>query len=237
MQNKTVFASAILGVALIASALVFGLFFYEARRSVHTVKVVGIGVQRYESDTVKWNITISESVGLDQLDVAYRRLKVKTTKLIDLLTGAGVNKEDITVKPINSYPQYNRDGVVTGYKADQNVYALARDIDKIEQLALNPETMFQEGVVIANSNLEYFYSDVDRLKKDLLASATTNARERALQILKDTDLKLGKLLSLRTGVFQITEPFSTATADMGIYDTSSRKKEIKVTVHAEFQLD
>jgi len=237
MQNKTVAASVILGVGLIVSALVFGLFFYESRKQVNTVKVVGIAVQRYESDLVKWNMTIDESVGLDQLDVAYRRLKARMDKLIKLLTDTGVQKDDITVKPVNSYPQYNRDGVVTGYKAEQYVYALAKDIDKVEQLALNPEAMSQAGVVITNSNLSYFYSQVDQLKKDLLASATTNARERAVQILKETDMKIGKLLSLRAGVFQITEPYSTAISDHGIYDTSSRKKEIKVTVHAEFQLE
>ena len=237
MQNKTVTASVILGVGLVVSALVFGLFFYESRKQVNTVKVVGIAVQRYESDIVKWNMTIGESVGLDELDVAYRRLKTRMNKLTKLLIDAGVQKDDITVKPVNSYPQYNRDGVITGYKAEQYVYALAKDIDKVEQLALNPEAMSQEGVVITNSNLSYFYSDVDRLKKDLLASATTNARERAAQILKETDKKIGKLLSLRAGVFQITEPYSTAVSDHGIYDTSSRKKEIKVTAHAVFQLD
>ncbi|MCL7972923.1 MAG: SIMPL domain-containing protein, partial [marine benthic group bacterium] len=42
------------------------------------------------------------------------------------------------------------------------------------------------------------------------------------------------IASARAGVFQITEPFSTDVAAYGIYDTSSRKKEIRVTVHAVF---
>ena len=41
----------------------------------------------------------------------------------------------------------------------------------------------------------------------------------------------------RAGVFQITEPYSTEVSGMGMYNTSTRRKEITVTVHASFALD
>jgi hypothetical protein len=38
-------------------------------------------------------------------------------------------------------------------------------------------------------------------------------------------------------VFQITEPFSTEVTDYGVHSTSTRSKEITVTVHATFSVD
>ena len=45
------------------------------------------------------------------------------------------------------------------------------------------------------------------------------------------------IASARSGVFQITEPFSTEMADYGVHNTSTRSKEITVTVHATFEVD
>ena len=43
-------------------------------------------------------------------------------------------------------------------------------------------------------------------------------------------------MAARAGVFQITEPYSTEVSDYGVHNTSTRVKEITVTVHATFLL-
>ena len=68
--------------------------------------------------------------------------------------------------------------------------------------------------------------------KELVSLETMNAKERAEKMLEQTDVKLGKLISVRSGVFQITEPYSTEVSSLGIYDTSTRKKQISVTASA-----
>ena len=77
---------------------------------------------------------------------------------------------------------------------------------------------------------------MDEIKKQLLGKATQHARDRAGEIISSTDLKIDKLISARSGVFQITEPYSTEVSGYGIHNTSSSTKNIKVTVSAEFSL-
>jgi len=78
----------------------------------------------------------------------------------------------------------------------------------------------------------------EEIKKQLLSYATKNARERAEEIVAMTESgKIGKMLSARAGIFQITEPLSTDIAGYGIHSTSTRKKTIKVTVNAVFSID
>jgi hypothetical protein len=75
------------------------------------------------------------------------------------------------------------------------------------------------------------------LKKELLGKAIINAKERATEILNASGNSVGKLLSARSGVFQITEPLSTEVAGYGLHSTSTKKKNIKVTVSAELNID
>ena len=53
-------------------------------------------------------------------------------------------------------------------------------------------------------------------------------------ILKEGGHKVGKMTWSQAGVFQIIEPYSTEVESYGMYNTASRKKEIKVTVHATY---
>jgi hypothetical protein len=85
--------------------------------------------------------------------------------------------------------------------------------------------------------LQYFSTRLADIKQDLLAKATRDARARAEKILSGTERSLGKVTSLRAGVFQITEPYSTEVSGYGMYSTQTREKEITVTVHASFTID
>ena len=74
------------------------------------------------------------------------------------------------------------------------------------------------------------------IKRELLAEATKDARKRAEEIAANSEATIDKINSARSGVFQITEPYSTEVSDYGIYSTSTRIKDITVTVHVSFTL-
>jgi uncharacterized protein len=103
-------------------------------------------------------------------------------------------------------------------------------------LPSTPALFVDGGVTFDNSTMEFYSSKIEEIKKQLLGKATQNAFERAEEITSSTDLKVDKLISARAGVFQITEPYSTEVSDFGIHNTSSARKNIKVTVSAEFTL-
>lgn len=225
----------IVGLALVLSATILGVFFYQARQPQHTASVTGSASAEFEADTVKWSITLRETATPNQIKEGYLRLEESTKKLLSELQSKGITKNDITVKPINAYKEYDNTGF-SGYNLEQSIMVISTDIDKIESWALSPSGLLESGIIIQYSNLEYFYSDIDNLKKDLISDATVNARDRAQKMLVNTDLTLGKIRSIRSGVFQITEPYSTMVSSSGIYDTSTRDKQISITVHAVFEL-
>jgi len=226
-----------LAVGMVLAALIFGLFFYGARHAENTVSVRGAATERFQSDMVKWRVTLSQVAGLNDMKSGYRRLSRDITLLKSLLASAGIDSANVSIQPISSYSNYDRDGQITGNTLQQAVFVITSDIDAIDDLALNPEELIEKGVVLQSSRLEYFYSGLAEIKTELLAAATEDARRRAEKIVENSGVAIGKVTALRAGVFQIREPFSTEISDYGMHNTQTREKDITVTVHASFAID
>jgi len=236
MKNNIIVSALIISIALVTSAFVFGEFLYKSREQVKTIKVVGSEKEFYEADMVKWKMSLEEVSKVNEVKKGYEKLKEKKEKLMKVLLEKGIQKENITFKPINVYDDYDRNGQVSGNKLNQQVYIISKKVELIEKIAINPTELFEKNIFVKYSNLEYFNSKVDEIKKELLAKATVNAKERAEKILENTDIKVDKMMSVRAGVFQITEPYSTRMESYGVYNTSTKKKQIRVTVHTVFTL-
>ncbi|NLW56173.1 MAG: SIMPL domain-containing protein [Firmicutes bacterium] len=227
----------ILGVSLIISAVIFGSYFYRAQSPGQTISVVGAASQDFEADQVKWTLNIEEEVLGDNLTAGYVKLQAIREKIFALLETKGIGRDSITLKPAHVFKEYDYTAnarVFRGYQFQQTIYVITDQVDAVEEMAFNPVELLDGGTI--NSNLEYFYSDIDELKKELVGEATRNARERAEKMVEQTDVKIGKIVSVRSGVFQITEPNSTRVEAYGIHDTSTRQQQIRVTAHVTFSL-
>jgi hypothetical protein len=223
----------ILGISFVVGAAVFGNYFYRSRAQDNTIRVVGAATKRYESDIVKWRISVGRNTGLGDASVGYADTRKAFENLMAELKAAGIGDSAISVQPINRNPVYDNNGNNTGYSFNQSVYVISSDIGTVEKLALNPDQMFQKGVALQSSTLEYYFSKLPDIKKELLAEAARDAKGRAVEIAKNSGSGIGTMRSARAGIFQITEPYSTEVSDYGIYNTSTRRKDVTVTVTAE----
>ncbi len=236
MKNSVKFG-VILGVSLIISSVILGSFFYRSRMPQATINVVGMASAKFESDTVKWSITLEETTGVNEIKEGYKRLENTLEALRGILKSKGIKDKEINLKPINMRQDYDYEKhEIRGYVLYQSLFIISDRVDEVEALALNPKELLDEDIITQTSRLEYFYSGTDDLKKELISDATANARERAEKMLENTDMVVGKLISVKAGVFQITEPYSTEVSSYGIYDTSSRNKQITVTAHTVFKI-
>ena len=229
-------AAWILATGLVVSSVILGGSFYRARHATATVQVVGMASQPFEADQVKWSLGIGRTVPVSRLSAGYVQINSDVESLLAGLAAAGVSRESVVLQPVTTNPMYGSDGI-REYQVNQTLYLISEDLDAVESLALDPSSLLANGLLLQNSRLEYFYSGLAEVKRSLLARATEDARMRAEEIASATDEGIEGIASARAGVFQITEPFSTEVASYGIYDTSSREKEIRVTVHAVFVID
>lgn len=213
----------------------WGWFFQQSRQVQQTVRVVGYGTEEFNSDIVKWSVSFSERVSLTGTQEGYKTMARKLENFQKLWDQTAIQTSEFKVFPVNVNREYGQGGH-SGYTLDQRIYIVSNEIEKVEQLAIDPIVFVNGGVTFDNSTMEFFSSEIEDIKKQLLGKATQNAYERAEEITSTTNLKIDKLISARAGVFQITEPYSTEVAGYGIHNTSSARKNIKVTVSAEFTL-
>ena len=232
-----VVAAAVLALGMVLAALVFGVFFARGRAPRDTIQVTGAATRPFQADILKWRLVLARPVSTGELASGYAALAGDLASVRSRLEGSGIAFEDIGVQPVNAYPNFDQFGNRVGYNLNQSLYVISMDVDRLEGLALNPGELIEGGVVLESSQLEYFYSKLDSLKHDLLASATADARKRAEEIAGGTGRGIESIVSARAGVFQITEPFSTEVSDFGVHNTATKKKEITVTVHATFEMD
>lgn len=226
----------VLGVAFIIGISIFALSFWQSRQSATSLRVVGYSSKLFESDLVKWNMSLQMTVPTANLSRGYKDMSDDIMAFKAHLVEQGIPDEDISVQPATSYQRFDNYGNMTGYSINQNIFVLSNDLDKIEDLALSPDFFAERGMVLNNSRLEYLYTKLPVLKQELLAAATEDALARANEIAGSAGTKLGKMREARAGVFQITEPYSTDVTDYGIYDTGTRQKSISVTLSAYFKL-
>ncbi|MDD3563257.1 MAG: SIMPL domain-containing protein [Candidatus Cloacimonetes bacterium] len=226
----------LLGIAFIIGISIFSLAFWQSRQAATSLRVVGYSSKLFESDLVKWNISLQKMVGTNELNQGYKDMSADIKAFRDFLAAQGIAPDEISVQPITSYQRYDNNGYMTGYNLSQSVFILSEDLNKIEDLALNPDFFAERGMVLNDSRLEYLYTKLPELKQELLAAATEDALARATEISGSAKTSLGKLREARAGVFQITEPYSTEVSDYGIYNTGTKQKSISVTLTAYFNL-
>jgi hypothetical protein len=220
----------IISISIFLSALILGIFFYNSRKPRNTIRVTGYASKLFQSDIVKWSLTINRSVNLSEIKTGYQMLKHDLDILIEGLKKSGINENEITIQSPTTQQQWNRDGQISGYTIRQNLFIVTSNLEIIEKLSRNPDFIYDKGIVLESSYLEYNYTKVGDLKKELLSEATKDAKNRAQEIAKSSGVKLGKISTARQGVFQITEPNSTEVSDYGIYSTATKEKDITVTV-------
>lgn len=113
----------------------------------------------------------------------------------------------------------------------------SEDVKKIEQASFRLYELTSYGVNISIDSVQFFISDLEQYKLDLIDSASASAFQRAEVVAEKCGANLGKLIKARQGVIQITCPASNETSNYGIYDTSTIKKVMRLVVTLDFELE
>ncbi len=227
-------AALVLAAGIVLGSAILGFAFYTARATYETISVVGSASTAFTADTVKWSLSIARTVPGSELSSGYRQIRDDQELMRSHFLQMGLDDEEITVQPVTSYPMHGPQGEINSYRMTQPMQVISEKLDEVEELALEPGSFLSGEMLLERSQLEYFYSAIDTLKHELLGEATADARRRAEEIAEPTGVTVGPIRQARAGVFQIREPFSTEVSGYGMYNTSSREKEISVTVHATF---
>ncbi len=231
---------AILGL-LLAFGFVIGVKYAVTPLSKNSVTVTGSAYEIVKSDS--GNIEVALNVRRANKTLAYTAAKQQLPVVLEYLKSKDFDiDEDVEVKSMSGYSsyKYTANGMSTNeiayYNLTQMIHIKSDDVNKIKETALDISSLMEKGIDIEVRRTSYSYSKLPELKVSLLKSATKDAQERAKAMLKSTNNGVGKIQSVRMGVFQITPVDSTDVSDMGISDTSTIDKKITAVSNVTFQI-
>ncbi len=247
-------SSAIIGIAIVATAFVLGTAFKKRNENLDSISVIGLGTKDFVSDEILW----SGSFTTKSYDIkeAYNKMIADQKIVSNFFLGKGFkssefsfgavqfNKKFREVRIENAENQYNTkyEQVFDGYEASQTITFSAKKnpdlMKRIEAVSGKTSELINSGIELSSNSIQYTYSDLASLKQSLIENATKDAYERAEKIVKTADGDLGKLKTASMGVFQITGQGSTEEDSYGgNNDTFSKNKTARITVRLEYELE
>jgi hypothetical protein len=209
-------------------------------RSGNSITVTGSAKTSAVADNAVWTLNVSEMS--QQVSVAVGKVGTSVDALSKYLVKGGLSSEAIEIGGVttyanNEYVNGNSTGRVVSYQANQNVTVRSKDVQLIKKLSNGMGSLLQTGVNINNYGPQFYVSNLDKLRPQLLAEATVDAKERGLSITKAVDSELGPVLAVTSGPVQVTQPDSVDASAGGMYDTSSIEKSVSVTVSVSFKVN
>ncbi|MDD2599938.1 MAG: SIMPL domain-containing protein [Kiritimatiellae bacterium] len=122
------------------------------------------------------------------------------------------------------------------FTVTRRVRISSANVNAMEELGRALFDLNAQGVRIDVTGPDFFVSDIDQAKLELVKLATLNGKERATLMAESSGEALGSLVSARQGVIQITKKNSSETSDWGIYDTETIEKVVKMVVTLEYEI-
>ncbi len=223
---------------LVVLAILIGSKAIITAFSGNTISVTGSAYEIIKSDSgsLSFNINVKRV----NKNEAYKALQNQIKIVEKYLNDKTISK--IERKTVNGYYNYKRDdkgaytNIPESYNLSQPMTISSDDVDLIKEISNDITGLISQDIDINVYNVSYNYSKLPDLKITLLEKASIDAKARATSMLKATHNNVGKIQSVRMGVYQITPIDSTDVSNMGINDSSTIDKKVTAVANITFKI-
>ena len=207
MKSEPVLKSIIIGIAIIATAIILGTSFKNRNATQDSISVVGLGTRDFESDEIYWSGSYSAKAMIAK--DAYTMINADKEKVNTFFLSKGFQQNELTFGGVSFQKTYKTitievkgdetktEEVFDGYTATQTVSFNSRKspelMKKIENVVDQTSELINNGIEFDGGRIQYTYSDLPGLKHNLIEKGSQDAKERAQKIVKTANGDLGKL--------------------------------------------
>ena len=235
----------IFGLAIVLASIFLGNAYVNRNKQNGKIQVTGLGEKDFSSDLIVWE----GSFGVEnkELKMGYANLEGDKEMIKRYLLSKGVKEENLVFTAVKTRAQskrnYSVDGKYigdefTGYELKQSILIESHEVDKIEKISREITELLNKGVNFYSRSPRYYYTKLADLKIEMISKATEDARLRAEKIAEFSGGKLGKIVSAKMGVFQITGQNSNEDYSWGgTFNTSSKEKTASITMKLVYDIN
>ena len=215
MNNKRIAEAIILGAFLCLGLTVLGYLISSSVIGIkaldRTVTVKGLSEREVPANRAIWPIKFSEAD--NDLSHLYSVIQQKTELIIAFLKKNGFEENEISIlapaildRQAQGY--VDLDKVKFRYTASSTITVYTTKVDSIRETMKKLVELGKQGIAIGGQDYqtrtEYLFTELNRIKPEMIEAATKKAREVAEKFAKDSNSRLGKIKRARQGQFSIT---------------------------------
>ncbi len=207
-MDKKILSSLILGL----SVVVLGAFVYAGIVKVvnkdRQVVVRGLAEREVMADKVTWPL-VFKITGNDLTEV-YTQINSKNNTVVKFLTDNGIRFNEISVNTPAIYDrdaQSYRSDAAFRYTMTQVVIVSSSNVTKVIELMQKQTDLIKQGITLSadySYQTEFEYTSLNDIKPEMIAQATSNAREAAAKFAEDSHSSVGRIKSATQGQFSIS---------------------------------
>ena len=225
-------AALILAVGIAAAGWLVGDALYEARAAERSVTVRGLSERELPANLALWPIVFS--VTADDLGTLQERADASVAKVRQFLA-QDFRPEQVSVsaprvQDRESQQMSERSRELDRFAAEVTVTLRTDDIAAARRSMERTGELVKQGVAVIHSyeyRTQYLYTELEKIKPEMIAEATRDARRAAEQFAQDSGSRVGAIRKAQQGLFSIEDrdPFSP------------EQKRIRVVTTVEYYLD
>ncbi len=212
-----------LGICFIAGMYVLGLNVSQTILKSHTgvnkATVKGLAERVVDANQLRWDInfyaTITQDMSVDPNPPAidrqalYDRANNYKAQILAVLSDAGFTEKELDVSTVrySSSLSRNDDGVPisrTG-RMDGSIRIVSDQLSLVGPAERAFEKLTVAGIGFDASDPEYYFTDLNEIKPDMLKEATKNARIAAEEFASDAGVQVGGIQTATQGGFSVRD--------------------------------
>lgn len=232
-MNDRLLPSLVTAAGLVASGWLIGDAVRYTKRFESAVEVRGLDERLVRSDRASWQLNLA--VSAPTLSAANDALVDSTKSLREFLVAQGFSESEL-----RSGPTYVSDAWANGmpnarpesrYTVRGGLVLETAKVDAVEKASQSTGEILKRGIRVDNSNVRYYFTDLNKVKTEMLAAATANARQAAEAFAKDSKTHLGGIKSASQGLFTIGAPLAQYEAETSVM------KKVRVVTRVQYFLE
>jgi hypothetical protein len=220
------------GLAICGTAIGNGII--QNRKLGNAIEVRGLAERLVKSNEAVWSVSYRVSGDtLEHVNSAGRRAQELIEKYFKeyAIGMETIQKQAMEVSDRRGYGSKKEDAErLPNYEGTGKYVISSKDVDGITRVKEGTDTLLKQGVLLERSALSYYFTDLNRIKPEMLREATANAQEAAQSFARDSGASVGGIKSASQGYFTIGSPFSE-------YDyVSSIQKRVRVVTSVSYSI-
>ena len=210
----------ILSFGLIISSALISNAMNRVSKDENRITVKGVAERRIKADKALINIVISKSS--DNLEELKKEISEREKMAIDLIKNLKIDENEYSIGNLRIQPNYleNSSNIrktatnsnetmssagISNYEGIETISIVTKNIDKAEEFYEKLSELKLQSNNIEVHMPEYFITNIERYKRDLIVDASKNAEIRAIEMLKVNNNEIGGLKNMSQGQFEILE--------------------------------